>query len=130
MTAGPYRPIRVITYTARISTLHTPATLLPSDGPHGAPALEVHFGVEGTQAAVKRVRVELKLANGKTIREEEVEARFVEHGFATAVKWTFKPGEVDIWWPNGYGEQPLYDVCVAIIGEVRRLIYFLKRRLP
>jgi hypothetical protein len=25
--------------------------------------------------------------------------------------------EVELWWPNGYGEQPLYDLTVTLLDE-------------
>jgi hypothetical protein len=45
----------------------------------------------------------------------------VNGGFARAV-FHFKKGDVQLWYPVGYGEQPLYDVQVKVIDDVRPLL--------
>jgi beta-mannosidase len=45
----------------------------------------------------------------------------VNGGFARAV-FHFKKGDVQLWYPVGYGEQPLYDVQVKVIDYVRFLL--------
>ena len=31
--------------------------------------------------------------------------------------------DAQLWWPNGYGEQPLYDVCIAVTCEGENNVY-------
>jgi hypothetical protein len=33
--------------------------------------------------------------------------------------WTFAKGEVELWWPAGMGEQPLYEVGVDLVDMAR-----------
>lgn len=41
------------------------------------------------------------------------------------VQWTFKPGEVSLWYSVGLGAQPLYTVLVEVVGEVTTLHFLL-----
>jgi len=41
---------------------------------------------------------------------------------AARVVFHFKKGEVKLWYPVGYGEQPLYEVQVRIYDDVRFLL--------
>jgi beta-mannosidase len=38
---------------------------------------------------------------------------------AARIVFRFKDGEVKLWYPVGYGEQPLYEVQVRIYDDVR-----------
>jgi beta-mannosidase len=41
---------------------------------------------------------------------------------AARVVFHFENGEVKLWYPVGYGEQPLYEVQVRIYDDVRSLL--------
>jgi beta-mannosidase len=43
-------------------------------------------------------------------------------GGAARTVFHFKKGEVKLWYPVGYGEQPLYDVEVKVFDDVRSSI--------
>jgi beta-mannosidase len=45
----------------------------------------------------------------------------INNGAARAV-FHFKKGEVKLWYPVGYGEQPLYDVQVKVLDDVRSFL--------
>jgi beta-mannosidase len=45
----------------------------------------------------------------------------INNGAARAV-FHFKKGKVKLWYPVGYGEQPLYDVQVKVLDHVRSLL--------
>lgn len=45
------------------------------------------------------------------------------------VVFHFENGEVKLWYPVGYGEQPLYEVQVRIYDDVRFLLILLKKLL-
>jgi hypothetical protein len=42
-------------------------------------------------------------------------------GGAALAAFNFVKGEVELWYPVGYGEQPLYDVQVKVFDDVRSL---------
>lgn len=45
---------------------------------------------------------------------------------AARIVFHFKKGEVKLWYPVGYGEQPLYEVQVRIYDDVRSLLIVKK----
>jgi beta-mannosidase len=46
----------------------------------------------------------------------------IDNDAARAV-FHFKKGEVKLWYPVGYGEQPLYDVQVKVLDDVCSLFH-------
>jgi beta-mannosidase len=46
------------------------------------------------------------------------------------VVFHFEKGEVKLWYPVGYGEQPLYEVQVRIYDDVRSLLQMIVKYLP
>jgi len=42
-------------------------------------------------------------------------------GNIAGAEFYFKKGDVDLWYPVGYGEQPLYDLEVIVFNDVRLL---------
>lgn len=57
-------------------------------------------------------QITLKDDQGRTIRTA---SRGLREG---PLEWTFKSGEVSLWWPIGYGSQPLYSVEVILLDKV------------
>jgi beta-mannosidase len=41
---------------------------------------------------------------------------------ATLAVFHFKEEEIKLWYPVGYGEQPLYDAQVQVLDDVRSLL--------
>jgi beta-mannosidase len=124
MTAGPYRPITLHTYTARIADAHVRAHV-----DHALrPALGLHLLLRGAAAAVASVRVALHDSKGETVREEEVDVRArvaagqsanadAEVELRDVIQWDLA-GAVELWWPAGSGAQPLYDVQITLLAAV------------
>ncbi|HJD24505.1 MAG TPA: hypothetical protein H9694_10255 [Firmicutes bacterium] len=44
-------------------------------------------------------------------------AEFEAPGGVTMLRYTFTVDNARLWWPNGYGEQPLYEAAVAVEPE-------------
>ncbi|WP_225095561.1 glycoside hydrolase family 2 protein [Streptomyces sp. CoH27] len=102
VTAGIWRPVRLEHWsTARISRVRPLVTVHQGTG-----VVELRVEVERSDAAA-RLAVEAR-AGGQVAR-----ARL--DGGAGAVR--LRVPDVRLWWPRGYGEQPLYDVELTLLHE-------------
>lgn len=102
-TSGIWRPIGLESWSGvRIAAVRP---LVDVDGTDGV--LSAHVDLEWAGASSAEVSV---AAGGAEA------AATVDAGTAEAVLALRVP-DVDVWWPRGYGEQPLYDVAVAAGDE-------------
>ncbi|MFI1211501.1 glycoside hydrolase family 2 protein [Streptomyces sp. NPDC020802] len=102
VTAGIWKPVRLEHWTtARIAGVRPVVTV-----EQGVGHVELHVDVE-------RTRVEARLALGA--RVGGVEARAQIDGSSGVVR--LEVPDVALWWPRGYGEQPLYDVELWLSHE-------------
>ncbi|KAF8608367.1 glycoside hydrolase [Ceratobasidium sp. AG-I] len=108
MTVGPYRPIHLHTYKARISDIYAKASV--SGAPRLSPSLAVTPTLRGNSSDVSKTEITLRASNGSTIKTETF-------NHISKIEWKFSEGEVKLWWPVGYGEQPLYSVEVALFDK-------------
>ncbi|KAF8073394.1 glycoside hydrolase [Lyophyllum atratum] len=127
MTVGPYRPITLKTYSARLSEVHTRASV-SFDETSGAPSpiLKVDVKLDGSldPELVHSLEVVLKDTVGKEIRRGQVA---LQDASATsvvrdAVVWNLESEEVKLWWPVGYGEQNLYNVEANLVGPNEQVL--------
>ncbi|MEU2022241.1 glycoside hydrolase family 2 protein [Streptomyces sp. NPDC016469] len=104
VTAGIWRPVRLEHWsTARLATVRPLVTV---DGDRGA--VEVRLQVERTASgAATGLRARAAVAG------EEAEVRF--EGDEAVVRLTVDRPR--LWWPRGYGEQPLYELEVTLYDE-------------
>ncbi|KAF7331117.1 hypothetical protein MVEN_02452000 [Mycena venus] len=109
MTCGPYRPITLKTYSARIQEVYTHA-LLSDDN---VPSLEVDVTLDGALDA--SLRIVLSDADNKTVLKSE-DVPVAGPSLASVVAWDLK-GMVEPWWPVGYGAQLLYTVSVLLLSS-------------
>ncbi|WP_338895542.1 glycoside hydrolase family 2 protein [Streptomyces sp. TG1A-60] len=102
VTAGIWRPVRLERWsTARIARVRPLVTV---DGTTG----HVELLVDVERAAVEAgLRLEARVGG--------VSAVAVVEGTSGSVRLEV-PG-ADLWWPRGYGEQPLYDVELTLSGD-------------
>ncbi|WP_371668588.1 glycoside hydrolase family 2 protein [Streptomyces sp. NBC_00289] len=103
VTAGIWRPARLEHWsTARIARVRPLVTVEEGMG-------RVELAVE-----VERSRVEAPLTLEATVGGVRARARV--DGTRATVRLDVP--DVDLWWPRGYGEQPLYDVELTLLhGE-------------
>jgi beta-mannosidase len=108
LTAGPYLPVRLEVYTARIADLHCPVRVA-ADLQSATIPLTVMLD-DGTSGRSDdcRVRVELFDPGGDRIAGIPVPAG------DTTVRHTLTVAQPQLWWPRGYGEQSLYRLVVTL----------------
>ncbi|MFI9155265.1 glycoside hydrolase family 2 protein [Streptomyces sp. NPDC053367] len=104
VTAGIWRPVRLEHWsTARIAAVRPLVTVEAGTG-----HVEVHLDTERTA-----------LGRGRTLRAEaRIAGVRAETAFTgdTAVLRLEVP-EPRLWWPRGYGEQPLYDLEITLYDD-------------
>lgn len=117
MTVGIYRPIRLLSYTARIANLN-PVALVTGDLDC---SLAVRATLRGDVNAITTTQVILRDAKNNSILQHKLALKTSSTGTdeeKLLFKWTFDKDEVKLWWPTGYGDQALYVVEVTLLGEV------------
>ncbi|MFI6435644.1 glycoside hydrolase family 2 protein [Streptomyces sp. NPDC050759] len=107
VTAGIWRPVRLERWsTARIARVRPLVTV----GEQG-------LGVVELAVEVERARVEAPLRVEASVGG--VRASASVDGTEGVVR--LEVPDVGLWWPRGYGEQPLYDVELTLVHEGRPL---------
>lgn len=114
MTVGPWRPIYLHAYHTRISDLHTSALVdesLDAD-------LIVRIALSPSETWTT-AEVSLKEPAGSESSIISSQSNITLNNGAARIVFHFEKGEVKLWYPVGYGEQPLYEVQVRIYDDVR-----------
>ena len=110
MTAGPWKPIRLETYATRIADLD----VRPRVDEKLSATVDIAFALSKAGAHMANVSIkdpEGKVVIGQTnipVSSEQAEAHF-----------KLSPGVFDLWYPVGYGKQPIYSVVIQITDKVR-----------
>ncbi|KAH8883605.1 glycoside hydrolase family 2 protein [Thozetella sp. PMI_491] len=102
LTCGPWRPVELEIYAARVSDLHFDTTISES---LDAADVVAHASVEG---ATDKVRFDVSL-DGKLVASETVEPKSGEASV------TFHIKNPALWYPVRYGKQPLYTVQATLL---------------
>jgi beta-mannosidase len=105
MAAGPWLPVRVEAYTARIDDLHCTVELAAD---RGSAVVEATATVAGDHESSLTARLQLYAPDGALLAEADAP---VGDG---AAQYTFAVGDPHLWWPHGHGAQPLYTVRATI----------------
>ncbi len=121
MTCGPFRPIILRRYTARIGNVWTHASV--TDTNNAATRLKVDVDILGVAALPTFIKVTLRDAKGTKVELEELSSK------SRSVDWRFTPGQVQLWWPVGYGDQVLYRVVIELLGPVNSAAFSIFRDL-
>lgn len=109
MTTGPWRPIALQTYDARITDLRVQTQV--------SELLDVVVKVSlDISSPVGQTIVVLKDTRGQVVRQSD--SLSIANGNATVVFEGAKD-EFDLWYPVGYGKQPMYVVQVYLTDKVR-----------
>jgi beta-mannosidase len=117
VTAGPWRPIRLEAYTQRIADVHCPADVAPDLGSAVLPVSVSMASGNRPLDATSDLVVHLGLYGPAHDLIDEatlpVKSDHVEHRFAVA--------SPHLWWPRGYGQQPLYRLVVSLQQDIVEL---------
>ncbi len=109
ITAGPWRPIRLEAYAHRIADVHCPSEVAADL--HSA-VLPVRVTVEvrklTSMASDLMVRLSLHGPTNELLAEAN---RPVQDGQASS---RFEMTAPHLWWPRGYGQQPLYRLVATL----------------
>ncbi|KAJ8295510.1 Beta-mannosidase B [Rhodotorula toruloides] len=114
MTAGPWRPVRLEIYRSRIVDFYPRASVSATL----EPTLSLSWQVADANDNLVCV-TRLLSPSGDILRKTDHSANLCPD---EQREWRFAEGEVELWWPAGLGEQPLYEVGVDLVdlttGEV------------
>jgi beta-mannosidase len=112
MTAGPWRPIRLETYTYRIEDVRIDSDLIGPEYKTATLKASVELASSTKSTDGLEYKAVLKTLEGKKVKE----ATF---GLEESIDWTFAKGEVEAWFPIHYGKQPLYTLEIILRDKVR-----------
>ncbi len=111
MTAGPWRPVRLEVWSSRIEDLAVEYELNEELSTcRGV----VSARVEGEVAVRGRCEARLRLQNR---RGEIVFEKMLPVGEDGIVKSSFLVEKPELWYPHGYGDQPLYNVDCELSAD-------------
>ncbi|MHB9758244.1 glycoside hydrolase family 2 protein [Streptomyces sp. BYX5S] len=109
VTAGMWRPVRIERWsTARLARVRPLVTVV--DGTTGR--VELRVDVERSAGGADRTL---------TARASVAGARTHATFEGDTVTLTLDVPDADLWWPRGYGEQPLYDVELTLLADTEEL---------
>ncbi|KAI0772055.1 glycoside hydrolase family 2 protein [Trametes elegans] len=113
MTAGPWKPIGLEIYTTRISDID----IRPRVNEKLGAGVDVSFELSKSDHSIATVTVkdpEGRVIIGQsnlTIKSERAEAHF-----------KLSAGALELWYPVGYGKQPIYSVEITITDKEGHLL--------
>ncbi|KAF8458103.1 beta-mannosidase [Terfezia claveryi] len=123
MTCGPWRPIILETYTTRISDL----------------SFNIDVPDSLTDALIKaNVEVELPPATATVVVSVSFDLSFNGTSISTistlnaadgTASTTFTISEPELWYPHGFGEQPLYHLTATLKSEHGEVIDVVTKRI-
>ena len=114
LTCGPWRPISFEVYSCRISDLYFTAEVAES---LESADVVAKADIEGEAS---HIRFDVLFEN-RNVGTETVE---IVDGFATA---TFKKRNPELWYPAGYGAQPLYTLKATLLSRSNKMDVVRKR---
>ena len=112
LTAGPWRPVRLEAYAARIADLRCPIAL--SDDLQSA-TVDVHATVvraSGSPDTPLALRLALRDPSGAVVAEATAPVHPDSAGATLSIPTP------QLWWPNGYGAQPLYTLAAELLADM------------
>ncbi|KAH0606595.1 uncharacterized protein H6S33_003429 [Morchella sextelata] len=108
LTCGPWRPVTLETYTTRISSLRITTVVSSS---LSSANITAKTSLEGYNAESTSIHYKITSASGATVLESSAQSE----GDDTVSALTLEKPE--LWYPHGYGAQPLYKFTATLKDE-------------
>jgi beta-mannosidase len=108
LTAGPWRAVRLEAYSVRVADLHCPVEV---SADLQSALLPIKILLESAQQVLPQnlnIRITIVAPTGEVAAETTLPAH------THALQHTFTLAKPQLWWPHGYGEQPLYRLQVTV----------------
>jgi len=110
-TSGIWRPARLEAYDAcRLDSFHFRPNI---ELPRGSAVVAVEVCVDAVKEGDVYVSTSLK-GHGYESRRSERRKLAIGHNCFT---FEFAMEKAELWWPNGYGNQPLYELEIGVIKD-------------
>lgn len=115
MTVGPWKPIKLETFSTRITDVDVRVNIREDLYAN----VDVNFTLssEALSGPVVIASVAIKTPSGDLVIGRPHGP--IAAGGTASMNFGMSKGAYDLWWPIGYGEQPLYTVEIAVADEVR-----------
>lgn len=108
LTAGAWQPIRLEVWQARIADVAYPVELTPD---LGQAVVKVRAQVETANLKDSNLNLHLQLFSPSNALVAEAK---VPANSANSAESSLSVEKPELWWPNGYGAQPLYRLVVSL----------------
>lgn len=122
MTAGIWRDIRLEVYTVRVADLWPQIQLEPN---HKTATIAATAEINAVISGYYTASFSLAL-RGKQI---DCQNFLVEINSRKSIEATFQIDNPELWWPHGYGSQPLYDLSVSILEGAGKELHKMSKRV-
>jgi len=113
MTVGPWKPISIQFYENRITEVDIRSQVSEQLDVQVPVALAFSEKVSGFVTVSLKAPDGTVVASSKDIKTDQGQAK---------AKFDFKPGQVELWYPVGYGKQPLYTVEIELNDQVSQVV--------
>lgn len=112
MTAGIWREVRLEVYSARVEDLWPQTNLAPD---HKSASVTAVAKIDAVNSECYVARFHL------TLRGHEIASQEMPISADKNAQATFEVNNPELWWPHGYGSQPLYEVSVSLLCDGNEL---------
>lgn len=109
MTIGPWKPIKLHTYDVCLADVDIRNVVSETLD------VKMSVGLSLSDKLPGSALMTLKNPQGDIVRKEKIE---IESGNAHT-EFEFSSGELQLWYPVHYGQQPLYNIVIAVCDTVR-----------
>ena len=109
MTVGPWKPITLHSYHTSISEVDIRTKV--------SERLDVNLTVDFELSSPSSGTASVVVKNAAGVQIAEEKDMHCKSGHYRA-EFGFTAGSVDLWYPVGYGKQPIYTVEVTVVDEV------------
>lgn len=112
MTTGPWKPISLDTYQTRISEVRVDANVSEELDAE----VKVLFSLAGAKQKTKATVTLISADDGTSIATKDVHLTAGDGG--ESITFKLEKDAFKLWYPVGYGKQPLYEATVELKNEV------------